>query len=81
MVVLRMSTEIPESRRLVLDLPEETPVGRAEVEIHVVRPGDVYEFRVPEIDVGLLLQYRDPATDEWRRVERSGVVREVRNRP
>ena len=81
MVILKVRTDIPDSRRLVIDLPGDTPVGPADVEVHVWQPGEVVEIPMPEIDVSRLPHYIDPVTGERLRVERSGVVREVRTGP
>jgi hypothetical protein len=81
MVILRVRTDIPDSRRLVIDLPGDTPVGPADVEVHITQPGEVTEIPTPEIDVSQLPHYIDPVTGERRRVGRSGLVREVRTGP
>jgi hypothetical protein len=80
MVVVKITTDIPASRQIVVDLPPDTPLGPAQVEVQVRRVSEVYEFTVPPIDVDALPNYRDPVTGELRRVERSGVVREIRDR-
>lgn len=77
MITVHVKANIPESRRLVIDLPTEAPTGPADLEIRVAKTGEVVEMPEPTIDVTSLPKYFDRETGEWRRVGRSGVVREV----
>jgi hypothetical protein len=72
-----MTTDIPPSRRLVVDLPQDIPTGPANIEIIISQEHEVFVFPTPQVDIDALPKYRDPKTGELRLVERSGVVREV----
>ncbi len=52
MVSIRLSVVIGEDRRLVVDLPDNTPVGPAELEIHPVEMSHTQEYE--EIKARLL---------------------------
>ena len=79
MIERLITVDVPESRRVLVDLPPEVPVGPTQLEIRVLQKTDtVVEIPPPEIDASQLPRYLDKRTGEWRLVERSGVVREVR---
>ena len=79
MQTVRVKANVPESRQVVIDLPNDTPTGPAELEIRIARPDEVTAIPPPVIDVNSLPKYFDPESGEWQRVGRSGIVREVRN--
>lgn len=78
MFELSIETTVPEDRRVTIDLPPDTPVGRIRLKVQDEGPLQVIEFVVPEIDVSELPTYIDPRTGERKPVALSGVVREVR---
>ena len=81
--MLQMSVKVvvPEDRRIVIELPTDTPVGP--IRLTLTEPADIEEFEVviPESVLRGLPTYVDPATGERRPVGRSGVVREIRTSP
>ena len=78
MATLQVRADIPENRRLVLDLPDDFPTGEVLLEVKVAEPEMTVYFDPPVIDVDNLPKYFDTRTGEWKPVGRSGVVREVR---
>ena len=81
MFTVKLNADITPSRQLVINLPPDTPIGPAEIELRVIRPGEMHEIHIPDVDVSALPRYFDPETLEWRLVARSGVVREVLKQP
>jgi hypothetical protein len=74
-----VTVQVPADRRVVIDLPEDFPVGTIDLEIRVVPSRAAIEIAVPDIDPNSLRKYLDTKSGEWRLVGRSGVVREIRN--
>jgi len=75
-----ITVQVPEDRRVVIELPPEVPVGPAELELRVLSKNEAaIEVPAPQIDVAELPRYFDERTGEWRRVGRSGIVREIRS--
>jgi hypothetical protein len=75
-----ITVQVPESRRVVVELPPEVPVGSAQLEVRVIGTNDTaVEVPPPKIDVAGLPTYIDKRSGERRLVGRSGVVREVRS--
>ncbi len=79
--MLQMSVKavVPEDRRIVIELPADTPIGP--IRLTVEEPTDVVEFEVviPEDVQHRLPTYVDPATGDRRLAARTGVVREIRS--
>ena len=46
MVVMRIETDVPESRQVTLTLPADVPVGRAELVVSVDSAGDAFKMAV-----------------------------------
>jgi hypothetical protein len=75
-----ITVQVPENRRVVIELPPEVPVGPAELELRVLSKNEAaIEVPPPQIDVAELPRYFDERAGEWRPVGRSGVVREIRS--
>ena len=77
MQVLHITTEIPPNRRVTIDMPKETPVGLAHLEIRIGEEVEAVEVPPPQIDPRLIRYCTDPVTGKKSRIERTGVVREV----
>ncbi len=58
MVAIRLSSVIGEDRRLIIDLPEDTPVGPAEL-ILLPKQGEISSLRETLKAAGVLVNYDD----------------------
>jgi len=77
MQVFHITAEIPPNRRVTIDMPKDTPVGLAHLEIRIGEDVEAVEISLPQIDPSLIRYFTDPVTGKKSRIERSGVVREV----
>jgi hypothetical protein len=72
-----ITVQVPENRRVEIQLPAGAPVGPTTLDIDIAPASAPTEFKVPEIDAGSLPKYFDSRSGKWRLVGRSGVVRQV----